>query len=55
MDISDHAATRSGATAVVMSSGETLTYGELLARSDAAAQLLYHAGLRRGTAWPSCS
>jgi long-chain acyl-CoA synthetase len=48
MDLSDHGASRPEATALVMSSGETLTYGELLPRSDAAAQLLYHAGLRRG-------
>jgi acyl-CoA synthetase (AMP-forming)/AMP-acid ligase II len=48
MDLSDHGASRPEATALVMSSGETLSYGELLTRSDAAAQLLYHAGLRRG-------
>lgn len=50
MDIADHATSRPGAAALIMSSGQTVSYGELLERSQRTAHVLYGAGLRRGDA-----
>lgn len=48
MDITEHATATPDKPALVMSSGETRTYGELAARSDRVAAMLQRAGLRRG-------
>ena len=48
MNISDHATAAADSAAVVVADGETITYGELYARSQRVAALLYEAGLRPG-------
>ncbi|MFI5508088.1 acyl-CoA synthetase [Mycobacterium sp. NPDC051804] len=48
MNISDHATAAADSAAVVVADGETITYGELYARSQRVAALLYEAGLRHG-------
>lgn len=48
VDIQEHGRSTPDQLALIMGSGETRTYGELLARSDRVANLLYSAGLRRG-------
>lgn len=48
MDVADRALTSPDQVAIVMSSGERMTYGELVERSNRVAQVLYSAGLRRG-------
>jgi long-chain acyl-CoA synthetase len=50
MNIADHAAAAPDAPALVMASGETLTYGQLHERSNRVATVLHAAGLRRGDA-----
>lgn len=48
MELSDHATSKPDAPAVVMASGESVTYGRLLDRAYRVAHVLYDAGLRRG-------
>ena len=50
MDLIDHATTRPQDVALIMASGQTVTYGQLLERSNRVAHLLHEAGLRRGGA-----
>lgn len=48
MNISDHATEAADSPAVIVAEGETVTYGELYARSRRVAGLLHEAGLRPG-------
>jgi acyl-CoA synthetase (AMP-forming)/AMP-acid ligase II len=48
VNIADHADRAPDAPALIVADGETITYGELFARSQRVAALLHKAGLRRG-------
>ena len=48
MDIVERAKRSPERVAVIMSSGETLTYGQLVSESNRVAHVLYESGLRRG-------
>lgn len=48
MNISDHATEAADSPAVIAADGETITYGNLYARSQRVAALLYETGLRQG-------
>ena len=48
MDIADRALTSPDQVAIMMGSGQCMTYGELVEGSNRVAQVLYAAGLRRG-------
>jgi long-chain acyl-CoA synthetase len=48
VNIADHATTAGRAPAVIMPGGDTITFGELYARSQRVAAVLHSAGLRRG-------
>ncbi len=48
MHIGDHAISRPQSPALIVADGDTISYGELYARSQRVAALLYEAGLRRG-------
>ena len=46
--IADHAISAAQSPALIVADGDTISYGELYARSQRVAALLYEAGLRRG-------
>jgi acyl-CoA synthetase (AMP-forming)/AMP-acid ligase II len=46
--IADHAINAARTTALIVADGPTISYGELYARSQRVAAMLYEAGLRRG-------
>ena len=48
MHIGDHAIRAAESPALIVADGRTISYGELYARSQRVAALLYDAGLRRG-------
>ena len=48
MHIGDHAIAAEGSPALIVAGGRTISYGELYARSQRVAALLYETGLRRG-------
>ena len=48
MHIGDHAIGAAQSPALIVADGRTISYGELYARSQRVAALLYEAGLRRG-------
>ena len=48
MNIADHAITAAESPALIMSDGDTISFGELYARSQRVAAVLHGAGLRRG-------
>ena len=48
MHIGDHAISAAQSPALIVADGDTISYGELYARSQRVAALLYEAGLRRG-------
>jgi long-chain acyl-CoA synthetase len=48
VNIADHARRAPGSAALIVADGETISYGELHARSQRVAALLHEAGLRRG-------
>ena len=48
MNIADHASTAAESPALVVAGGDTISYGELYARSQRVAAVLHGAGLRRG-------
>ena len=48
MHIGDHAISAAQSPALIVADGDTISYGELYARSRRVAALLYEAGLRRG-------
>ena len=48
MNIADHAAGAADSPALIVADGDTVSYGELYARSQRIAALLHDAGLRRG-------
>lgn len=48
MNIADHATGGADSPALIVADGDTVSYGELYARSQRVAALLYEAGLRRG-------
>ena len=48
MHIGDHAISAAQSPALIVADGPTISYGELYARSQRVAALLYEAGLRRG-------
>ena len=48
MHIGDHAISAAHSRAVIVADGDTISYGELYARSRRVAAVLYEAGLRRG-------
>ena len=48
MNIADHAAGDADSPALIVADGDTISYGELYARSQRVAALLHEAGLRRG-------
>lgn len=48
MNIADHAIRAAQSPALIVADGDTISYGELYARSQRVAAVLYDAGLRRG-------
>ena len=48
MNIADHAIGAADSPALIVADGDTISYGELYARSRRVAAILYEAGLRRG-------
>ena len=48
MNIADHASTAAESPALIVADGDTISYGELYARSQRVASVLHGAGLRRG-------
>jgi long-chain acyl-CoA synthetase len=48
VNIADHAASAAQSAALIVADGNTISYGELYARSQRVAALLHEAGLRRG-------
>jgi long-chain acyl-CoA synthetase len=48
LNIADHATGAADSPALIVADGDTVSYGELYARSQRVAALLYDAGLRRG-------
>jgi long-chain acyl-CoA synthetase len=48
LNISDHAIGAADSTALIVEDGQTISYGQLYARSQRVAALMYEAGLRRG-------
>ena len=50
MNIADHADRAAQSPALIVADGQTISYGELYARSQRVAALLHEAGLRRGDA-----
>ena len=48
MNIADHAITATESPALIIADGDTISFGELYARSRRVAAVLHHAGLRRG-------
>jgi long-chain acyl-CoA synthetase len=48
LNIADHAISAADSPALIMSDGDTISYGELHARSQRVAAVLHSAGLRRG-------
>ena len=48
MNIADHASTAAESPALIVADGDTISYGELYARSQRVAAVLHDAGLRRG-------
>lgn len=48
MNIADHATRAAQSRALIVADGDTISYGELYARSQRVAALLHEAGLRRG-------
>jgi len=48
VNIADHAVRAPDSPALIVAYGDTISYGELYARGQRVAALLYEAGLRRG-------
>jgi acyl-CoA synthetase (AMP-forming)/AMP-acid ligase II len=48
VNIADHATAAADSPALIVADGDTISYGELYARSQRVAALLYEAGVRRG-------
>jgi len=54
VNIADHAITAAESPALIIADGDTISFGELYARSQRVAAVLHGAGLRRGDGVAGC-